>query len=29
MKAANKNFGVVVPWMDYLFGTRKKYLDKK
>ena len=25
MKSANKNFGVVVPWMDYLFGTRKKY----
>lgn len=27
MKSPNKNFGVVVPWMDYLFGTRKKYLD--
>ena len=25
MKNPNKNFGVVVPWMDYLFGTRKKY----
>ena len=25
MKNANKNFGVVVPWMDYLFNTRKKY----
>ena len=25
MKSSNKNFGVVVPWMDYLFGTRKKY----
>ena len=25
MKSPNKNFGVVVPWMDYLFGTRKKY----
>ena len=23
MKSPNKNFGVVVPWMDYLFGTRK------
>ena len=29
MKTPNKNFGVVVPWMDYIFGTRKKYLDKK
>ena len=27
MKDPNKNFGVVVPWMDYFFGTRKKYLD--
>jgi len=27
MKSPNKNFGVVVPWMDYFFGTRKKYLD--
>ena len=27
MKSPNKNFGVVVPWMDYLFGTRKKYLE--
>jgi len=25
MKSPSKNFGVVVPWMDYLFGTRKKY----
>ncbi len=25
MKNSNKNFGVVVPWMDYLFNTRKKY----
>lgn len=25
MKNPNKNFGVVVPWMDYIFGTRKKY----
>ena len=25
MKDSNKNFGVVTPWMDYLFGTRKKY----
>ena len=25
MKDSNKNFGVVVPWMDYLFRTRKKY----
>ena len=24
MKSPNKNFGVVVPWMDYIFGTRKK-----
>jgi|TARA_R100000426_G_C4803806_1_gene103667 sterol desaturase/sphingolipid hydroxylase (fatty acid hydroxylase superfamily) len=27
MKTPNKNFGVVVPWMDYLFQTRKKYED--
>ncbi len=27
MKSPNKNFGVVVPWMDYLFLTRKKYHD--
>ena len=25
MRNPNYNFGVVVPWMDYLFGTRKKY----
>ena len=25
MKDSNKNFGVVAPWADYLFGTRKKY----
>jgi sterol desaturase/sphingolipid hydroxylase (fatty acid hydroxylase superfamily) len=25
MKDSNKNFGVVVPWMDYVFRTRKKY----
>ena len=25
MKNPNYNFGVVVPWIDYLFGTRKKY----
>jgi sterol desaturase/sphingolipid hydroxylase (fatty acid hydroxylase superfamily) len=25
MKDSNKNFGVVAPWSDYLFGTRKKY----
>ena len=23
MKNPNKNFGVVAPWCDYLFGTRK------
>ena len=27
MKSSNKNFGVVVPWMDYLFRTRRKYRD--
>ena len=27
MKSPNKNYGVVVPWMDYLFRTRKKYSD--
>jgi len=25
MKYSNKNFGVVLPLSDYLFGTRKKY----
>ena len=25
MTSPNKNFGVVVPWVDYLFLTRKKY----
>ena len=25
MKDSNKNFGVVLPLSDYLFGTRKKY----
>ena len=25
MGDSNKNFGVVVPWCDYLFGTHKKY----
>ena len=25
MKDSNKNFGVVLPLGDYLFGTRKKY----
>ena len=25
MRNPNYNFGVVVPWMDYLFRTRKKY----
>lgn len=25
MGNSNKNFGVVAPWCDYLFGTRKKY----
>ena len=25
MKDSNKNFGVVLPISDYLFGTRKKY----
>ena len=24
MKSPNVNFGVVAPWCDYLFGTRKK-----
>ena len=25
MKNPNKNFGVVAPWSDYLFGTRKDH----
>jgi sterol desaturase/sphingolipid hydroxylase (fatty acid hydroxylase superfamily) len=25
MRNSNKNFGVVLPLSDYLFGTRKKY----
>ena len=29
MRASNKNFGVVVPWMDYIFRTRKKFSDKQ
>tara|TARA_X000001382_G_scaffold128209_1_gene117407 strand:- start:558 stop:1007 length:450 start_codon:yes stop_codon:yes gene_type:complete len=29
MRYSNKNMNVVLPIADYLFGTRKKYLDKK